>query len=123
MGYYSYDLSRFKKQLRYFKGENPSATLVPASLPNKPFDSTFSKGVLRWLDEKGNNILYIYGSSDTWSAARVIVSRNVNSRSFLIPGANHYEARIKKMPRDMQVDFAESLKKMLDIHVDLTRLK
>jgi hypothetical protein len=123
MGYYSYDLSRFRKHLRYFKGENPSAALVPTSLPNKPFDSTFTQGVLRWLDEKGNNILYIYGSSDTWSAARVIVSGNVNSKSFLISGANHFEARVKKMPREMQIDFAESLKKMLDINVDLTKLK
>ena len=123
MGYYGYDLSRFKKYLRYYKGDNPSATLVPTSLPNKTFDSTFTHGVTRWLEEKGNNILYIYGSTDTWSACRVIVSEKVNSKSFLIPGANHFEARVKKMPPQMQADFAASLRQILDMNVDLTVLK
>lgn len=122
-GYYGYDIQRFRKYLRYFKGENPSAILVPATIPYKPFDRTFMQRVNNWIDNKGNNILYIYGSRDTWSACRAIFSDKVNAKTFLIPGANHYEARVKKMPKEMQTDFAKSVKKMIGIDADLGALK
>ena len=122
-GYYGYDITRFKKYLHYVSGENPSAALAPNYLSYKPFDSTFTHNVHAWLDEKGNNMLYIYGGRDTWSACRVIVSDKVNSKSFMVPGANHYQARIRNMPPDLQKDFAASLQKFLNVEVDLTALK
>jgi hypothetical protein len=123
MGYYGYDLSRFKKYLRHIKGQNPSAAFVPKSIPAKQFDPGFTQYVSRWLDEKGNNLLYIYGSRDTWSACRVIVSDKVNAKSFLIPDANHFEARVKNMPPHMQAQFVTVVKKMLDVDVNLDALK
>ena len=122
-GFYGYDLSRFKKHLRYIKGGNPTAAFVPKSLPYKPYDSSFTQDVSRWLDEKGNDILYIYGSRDTWSACQLIVSGNVNSKSYVIPNANHFEARVKNMPVEMQKDFAASVSKMLGIGADVSALK
>src|SRR4029079_558507 len=98
MGYYGYDITRFKNYLHYISGENPSAALAPKYLSYKPFDTTFEHNVHAWLNEKGNNMLYIYGGRDTWSACRVIVSDRVNSKSFMVPNANHFQARIRNMP-------------------------
>jgi hypothetical protein len=81
-GYYRYDLSRFRKCLRHIKGANPSAAFVPKGTPTKPFDSSFTQHISRWLDEKGNNFLYIYGSRDTWSACWVMGSGKVNAKTF-----------------------------------------
>jgi hypothetical protein len=122
-GFYGYDLGRYKNHLRYVKGENPTAAFVPKSIPCKPYDSTFNKKVNQWLYEKGNDILYIYGSWDTWSACRVIVSNKVNSKSYLIANANHFQARIKNMPAEMQRDFASTISKMINLNVDLNALK
>lgn len=123
MGYYGYDLSRFRKYLHHIHGDNPSAAFVPQSLPYKPFNGSFTQRVSQWLEEKGNNILYIYGGTDTWSACRVIVSENVNSKSYVIPNANHYQARVKNMPAQMRKDFAESISNILNITADLNALK
>jgi hypothetical protein len=41
----------------------------------------------------------------------------------MVPGANHYQARIKNMPKDLQNDFAASLKKFLDVEIDFNALK
>jgi hypothetical protein len=122
-GYYGYDISRFKKYLHQLKGENPSAILAPKSMSYQPFDSSFTQKVSRWLDEKGNNILYVYGSIDTWSACRVIVSNKVNSKAYMIPNANHFKARVKNMPEEMKRDFAESVKKLIGVDADLGVLK
>ena len=123
MGYYGYDITRFKNYLHYVSGQNPSAALAPKYLTYALFDTTFTHNVHAWLDEKGNNMLYIYGGRDTWSACRVIVSGRVNSKSFMVPGANHFQARVRNMPADMRKDFAASLQQMLNIEVDLNALK
>jgi len=123
MGFYGYDLARYRKYLRHIKGENPTAAFVPKDIPLKAFDSSFTKQVSNWLDEKGNDLLYIYGSRDTWSACRVMVSNKVNSKSFLLPGADHFEARVKNMPASMKAEFAIEVKKRLGMDADLDALK
>jgi len=76
-----------------------------------------------WLDDHGNDFIYIYGGRDTWSACRVNVSPKVNSQLFMVPGANHFTARIKNMPVTMQQDFVNSFKKMTELKIDLEALK
>ncbi|MDB5197002.1 MAG: hypothetical protein JWP88_1373 [Flaviaesturariibacter sp.] len=122
-GYYGYDLTRYRKYLRHVKGENPSGALLPHSLPQKPFDPSFTMGVLHWLETTGNDILYIYGSIDTWSAGRVIPSGAVNAKSFVIPGANHYVARVKAMPEPMKQEFIAAIRQITGLEADLSALK
>jgi hypothetical protein len=47
----------------------------------------------------------------------------VNAKSFLLPGADHFEARVKNMPVEMKSEFAASVKKMLGIDANLDALK
>jgi hypothetical protein len=122
-GYYGYNAIPFKKYLHYIKEPEPSATFPPKSETYKPFDSSLMDKILAWLDKEGNNFIYIYGGRDTWSACRVSVSGDVNSRLYMVPGANHYEARVINMPPAMQKDFAGIMNKMLGAVVDLSVMK
>ena len=68
---------------------------------------------------------YIYGGIDAWSAARVLVSDKVNSKSYLIPGVSHGTARIKNLPEAMQKEFIGKIKEWtgLDCNVDVLKSK
>lgn len=118
MGYYGYNIQPFKKYLTQFK-ENPLATFAPTGSNPPTYNNSLNEKVGQWLEDKGNNMLYIYGGSDTWSADRVIPSAKVNSKSFILPGTDHGRARIKNMDAKMQREFAEQLKQWLVADVDL----
>jgi hypothetical protein len=119
-GYYSYNIEPFRKYIKHFTS-NPSAIFPPKAAKPNSFSSELYRNFKNWLDEKGNNILYIYGGNDTWSAPRVLVTDRVNSKSFLIPGANHGSARIKTMPEKMKGEFAAKVKEWigLDCNMDI----
>jgi hypothetical protein len=123
-GYYSYNIAPLRKYIKQFTA-NPTAIFAPKSAQSKPFDSNLYQNFQKWLDEKGNNILYIYGGIDTWSAARVLVSDQVNSKSFLIPGAHHGSARIKNLPEGMKKEFTGKIKEWtgLDCMIDVLKTK
>jgi hypothetical protein len=108
-GYYGYNIEPFKKYIKHFTS-NPSAIFPPKSAKLNTFSPELYQNFQKWLDEKGNNILYIYGGIDTWSAPRVLVSKQVNSKSFLIPGASHGTARIKNLPDGMKKEFIGKIK-------------
>lgn len=121
-GYYGYNIAPFRKYLKHFDS-NPSALFPPKSAKIPPFTGELNKKVEAWLKEEGNNILYIYGGIDTWSAARVLVSDQVNSKSFLIPKANHASARITNMPAPMLLEFTQRVKGMTGLDCKLDALK
>ena len=121
-GYYGYNIAPYCKYLKHFTS-NPSALFPPKSATIQPSTGELNRKVEAGLNENGNNILYIYGGIDTWSAARVLVSDRVNSKSFLIPGAHHGSARIKNMPSAMQQEFSQLVKIWTDMDCKLDVLK
>jgi hypothetical protein len=121
-GYYGYNIAPFKKYIKHFS-TNPSAIFPPKTAKPNVFSPELYMGFQKWLDEKGNNILYIYGGIDTWSAPRVLVSKQVNSKSFLIPGAHHGSARVKNLPEGMKTEFAGKIKEWTGIECKMETLK
>jgi len=121
MGYYGYNIQPFKEYLTQFK-ENPLASFAPIGSNPPPYNNSLNEKVDQWLKDKGNNFLYIYGGSDTWSADRIIPSAKVNSKSFILPGTDHGRARIRNMDAKMKQSFAEQLKQWLGADVDLSVL-
>jgi hypothetical protein len=121
-GYYGYNIAPFRKYLHYFTGENPLASFPPKSAPVKPFDPTLNAKVAQWLSDSGNNIIYIYGGIDAWTAAGIIVSPTVNSKRFLVPGATHGRARIKNMPPAMQQEYVAKVAALSGLEANLSEL-
>jgi hypothetical protein len=121
-GYYGYNIAPFRKYLKHFSS-NPSALFPPKSATIQPSTGELNRKVLDWLNKNGNNMLYIYGGNDTWSAARVMVSNHVNAKSFLIPGADHRSARIQNMPASMQQEFTQLVKNWTGLDCKLNVLK
>lgn len=121
-GYYKYNLEPFKNYLQHLGGDNPFAAVLPASVPRKPYDPEFEKKVTGWLAKSGNNILYIYGGRDTWTACKQELGPDVHAKRFVVPGANHGMARIRFMPAAMKQDFAGSLETMTGLKANLRAL-
>jgi hypothetical protein len=121
-GYYSYNIEPFKKYIKHFSS-NPSAIFTPQSARIIPPYGKINEQLQEWLKTDGNNILYIYGGIDTWSAARVLVSNKVNSKSFLIPGAHHATARVKNLPEEMRKEFTSKIRDWTGLNCNLDLLK
>jgi ABC-type sugar transport system substrate-binding protein len=45
--------------------------------------------VINWLQTYGNNIIYIYGSNDPWSAGAIESIGSTNAIKIVKAGANH----------------------------------
>lgn len=121
-GYYGYNIAPFKKYLHYFQ-ENGSAAFPPKIANVKSIDISLNRKVQKWLDESGNNIIYIYGSVDVWTAAGIIPTDKVNAKSFLLSNKNHSTARVKNMDGAMQKDFVQVVESMIGIHANLEALQ
>ncbi len=121
-GYYKYDITPFKKYLHYFREANPTAVILPSKIPHHPYDPVFEKKINAWLATSGNNILYIYGDRDTWTACEADFTNQVNAKRFVMPGANHRYARIRYMSPSMQQEFADALKSMTGLTADFSEL-
>ena len=122
MGYYGYDITPFKKYIRHFT-TNPLASFYPKEAGAVKYDNSLNEKVDAFLKEKGNNILYIYGGNDTWSADRIIPSAKVNSKAFVLPGKDHGKARIKNMEPNMKADFEKQVESILGLKPDLSKLQ
>lgn len=122
-GYYKYNIKPFKNYLHFIHGANPTPAFLPDSVPRKPYEPEFEKKIIAWLAEKGNNILYIYGARDTWSACKVEFNKNVNAKTFMLPNANHFMARIKNMSPQMQQQFTTALETVTGLKANLNALK
>lgn len=97
MGYYGYETEDFKGLLKHLPYEpHPHAAFVPGKIKTV-WDGTLTNKAAKWIKENGNNMLYINGALDTWSATAVPRSKEVNSEWFFMEGKHHATARIKNM--------------------------
>ncbi len=79
------------------------------------FDYTVMTDILNWLRTEGNNIIYVYGARDTWTAAGVELTGATNAIRIDEPGADH-SVQITQLTRREEV--YDSLESWLDIEID-----
>ncbi len=97
MGYYGYDISYLKKYLKSISTDsNPSAIFSPDKI-EQPFNYQLVNNFNIWLQNEGNNIIYLYGTLDTWSACAIIPSDKVNSKALFLTNKHHGNTRISEM--------------------------
>ncbi|MBN2484349.1 MAG: hypothetical protein JXB34_00100 [Bacteroidales bacterium] len=123
MGYYGYRAACFDTLIKTFSEEkNPLATFPP-NMMDAEYDSTLALNALAWLKSYGNNIVYIYGTVDTWSATAIQPSGETNSVWFFLNSRNHGDARIRNMLPDELKFLAETLGHWLNMEVDTSLLQ
>jgi len=82
MGYYGYETESFKELIKFLPVDShPSASFVPQKLEVK-FDGKLTNKVAKWAANEANNMIYINGALDTWSATAVPKSNKTNSLFF-----------------------------------------
>ena len=92
MGYYGYDISDFKNLLREVK--EPTSRIFLSKDMNPEFDCCTMQKTNNWIQKHGNNMIFIYGEIDAWSATAVELTGETNSIKMIKTGGNH-RTRIK----------------------------
>lgn len=87
IGYYGYDLAPFKDLLKEIK-DGSNIILVPKDAKIK-YDCGVMQDINTWLQKHGNNILYIYGGNDTWSASSIQLLGLTNAVKMVKKGGAH----------------------------------
>ncbi len=119
MGYYGYETEDFKGLLKAIPTPNPHATFVPLKMPTT-FDGSLLEKLDNWLPENGNQIIYIYGAMDTWSASAVPYSDKVDAVWFMMEGKHHGSARIRNMNSEEKQKLIATLENWLDLKIENT---
>ena len=82
---------------------NPNVeVLAPKGITYNYFNSTTVPEIYSWLQNHGDNIIYIYGKNDPWSAGAIELTGAADALYFMIDGENH-GARITKLTNPYQV--------------------
>jgi len=77
MGYYGYDITDFKDLL--IEIEEPTSKIFLPKNSNLDFDCSLMHDINIWVQKHGNNMLFIYGGNDTWSATAVQLTGETNA--------------------------------------------
>jgi hypothetical protein len=99
--------------LRY-PGLDAPRNLVPAEIPMS-FDPLAMQDIDRWVKERGQRLLFIYGENDPWSAEPFEPGPGtLDSYWYTAPGANH-GARIASLPDAEQLAAANTVRAWADL--------
>lgn len=107
LGYYGYDIKAFKPLLKIKSGKNyMKHVFLPEDLILK-WKRTMRRSN-RFVTREGNNMLYIYGEFDPWSATSIELNGKTNSLKLVNPGGSH-KTRINSLPPKMKQEAMDSL--------------
>ncbi|MGA0257438.1 MAG: S28 family serine protease [Saprospiraceae bacterium] len=116
MGYYGYETEDFEGLLKYLPMDpHPSAVFMPDKMV-KPFDASLTTQVFEWTKE-ADNMIYINGALDTWSATAAPPSDQNNSLYYFLEGKHHATARIASMNSQEKYLLIGKLEEWLGIEI------
>lgn len=118
IGMYGYEIKPFQKYLKDTVNIIFDFTMPKGYKAN--FNSETMRDVDAWLKEQGNNMLYIYGQNDAWSATAVNPGKKTNAVIMFNPGGSH-STRIKHFPAELRDSIFTVLEKWME--VDLSSKK
>lgn len=112
MGMYNYRTQGFEGVLRYVHEPGFRHTLPEGFV--MPYDPGLSLEVDAWLKAHGNNMLYIYGAYDAWSATAVQAGAQTNAVTLLMPEGSH-RTRLHHFPENVQAEAIALLRTWLGL--------
>lgn len=89
-GMYAYNIKPFKK---FFKDEPENIITFDFAMPkgyeNSPFNTKQMQDINHWLQTDAENILFIYGGLDPWSATAVDLKKNTKCLKYVKGDMDH----------------------------------
>jgi hypothetical protein len=110
LGYYGFDFSPVKDLLTTVKSTSNSR-FAPKDVTIS-YHPEYIKKVRKYVETKGNKILYIYGGYDTWGACSPTPNPDVDALKMVLAGGSH-GTRVKDFPKVDQDKIMATLNKWL----------
>jgi len=111
LGYYEYVT---RNVIDLLSGtEYPNRIFAPQDVELK-FIPELMEDLDLWVRNQGDNILFIYGDHDPWSAPGVVLTGQTNALKMTLKGGNHY-SQIGDFPADAQERMRNTLRGWLGI--------
>jgi len=113
MGYYGFETEEFNDELRHLSGE-PSAVFMPDGLELN-YDNSLNEKVNQWVNSDADDMIFIYGGIDTWTATGAEVSENNKVLKIVLDERSHSDANIANMTEEQRDRFNNYVAKALDL--------
>ncbi len=117
IGYYNYETSDFTDLLIDVKDKYASNICFAPQNAELNFNKKLMENINSYIYNYGNNMLYIYGGNDTWSATSVNIGPNTNAVKMIKKGGNH-RTRINSFIGDEKEKIYSTLEKWLNIKIE-----
>jgi hypothetical protein len=116
LGYFSYAAPHIRQMVQFAK--DPFFTFfVPKDALNAKFKRDAMLKVLDYLQNKGNNIIYLYGEFDIYTACAVELTGKTNAIKIIAKGYGH-QFNISDLPASDKKQVISTLESWLIIKVD-----
>ena len=114
MGYYNYDITAFKSYMKSLK--NPTnLDICPDDVRDKiVFNPATMSFVYHFLQYHANNVVYIYGETDAWSATQMQLNGRTNALKIVVSGS-HHNARIAGFSPEQKDSFYTNMEEWLGL--------
>ena len=112
LGWYRLNVDHFKDLL--VSVPEPSYRNFAPLNTNLDFDPSVMADMTAWLETQGNNIIYVYGANDPWTAGAVSPGAATNAIKIIQPNANHYINLAELDQRDL---LYQTLGQWLDMEI------
>jgi hypothetical protein len=120
LGYYGFDTTPVKDLLQVVH-EPTNLRFAPKDM-DLTYQPEYIEEVLDFVENKGKNILYIYGEYDTWGACAPTPKPHVDALKMVLKGGSH-KTRIKDFSQEDQQKIYETLQKWLGYSVTIYPLE
>jgi PS-10 peptidase S37 len=117
IGYYNYDTTDFKPYMKALK--NPTnLDICPDGTADKiVYNPATMAFVYHFLQYNANNVIYIYGDLDAWSATQMQLIGRTNALKFVIKDS-HHGTRIASFSPEQKEQFYSAMEKWLDMKLN-----
>ena len=115
IGYYGYDISSLKDLLREVRDPSSKIFIPPNSNPQ--FDCSLMQRINSFIQKRANNMIFIYGENDTWSAPAIQLTGETNSIKMVKESGSH-RTRIKHFSDEEKEIIYSALEDWLDFEIE-----
>jgi len=115
IGYYAYDTTPFEGLLTAVT--DPTYRFCAPEGTAPVFDPEAMQDIHEWITTEGDNMIFIYGEVDPWSASAVQLTGQTNSLMMMTEGGDH-STRINDFAAEEKEQIIDTLEDWLGIEVD-----